>query len=192
MKNAFFGLTFLAALCACKNETKKPVAMAPPPPVVIATPNPPPQTTPAPAPTSTPAAAAQTTCYQLVTKTKDVSSCQLTQDAKGISGYYAWEPNEKDGAVGILRNAKMLGKDTLKADFLYVIEGSTQMEEKYFIVSATKMVELSGELTEVKGSNPIKLVPKDKKKLKPETVLAKVDCSKVAEIVQGIQTMNLK
>jgi hypothetical protein len=191
MKNAFFGWMCLAALCACKNETKKTVATAPPPPVVTATPNPPPQTTPAPAPTPTPAAA-QTTCYQLVTKTKDVSSCQLTQDAKGISGYYAWEPNEKDGASGILRKAKMLGKDTLSAEFLYVIEGSTQVEEKYFIVSADKMVELSGELTEVKGSNPIKLVPKDKKKLKPDAILAKVDCSKVAEMVKGIQTMNLK
>jgi hypothetical protein len=191
MKNAFFGLTLLTALCACKNETKKTIATAPPP-IATAAPTLPPQATPAPTPESTPAVTTQTTCYQLITKTKDVFSCQLTQDAKGISGYYAWVPNQKDSGSGILRNVKKVGKDTLSTEFLYMIEGSTQVEEKYFIVSADKIVELSGELTEVKGSNPIKLVLKDKKKLKPSAILAKVDCSKVASVVKGIQTMNLK
>jgi hypothetical protein len=195
MKNAFLGISLLVALCACKNEVKKPVAA---PPVATPTaPTPTPTPTPTPAPTAaitpaTPAPVTQTTCYQLVTKTKDVYSCQISQDAKGISGYYDWAPNQKDGGHGILRNAKKIGKDTLSAEFLYMIEGSTQMEEKYFVMTADKLVELNGELTEVKGSNPIKLVLKDKKKLKPDAVLPKVDCAKVAAVVKSIQSMGLK
>ncbi len=180
MKNVFIGFFLLAMLCACKNEIKKPVA-APPPAVTVAPPPPPP-----------PAAATQTTCYQLVTKTKDVYSCQISQDAKGISGYNDWSPNEKDGGHGILRNAKMIGKDTLTAEFLFMIEGNTQIEEVYFVLSADKLTELSGELTEVKGSKPVKLVVKDKKKLKPNNILPKVDCSKLDAVVKGIQSMGIK
>jgi hypothetical protein len=179
MKNAFIGFSLLATLCACKNEIKKPVAAAPPA-ATVTTPPPPPVT------------ATQTTCYQLVTKTKDVFSCQISQDAKGISGYYDWSPNEKDGGHGILRNAKMIGKDTLTAEFLFMIEGNTQIEEVYFVLAADKLTELRSELTEVKGSKPVKLVVKDKKKLKPNNVLPKVDCAKVADTVKGIQSMNLK
>jgi hypothetical protein len=181
MKNAFIGFSLLAALCACQSEIKKPVAAAPP-----AAPTTPPPPPPLPGPTT------QTTCYQLVTKTKDVSSCQISQDEKGISGYYDWAPNEKDGGHGILRNVKQIGKDTLFAEYLYVIEGNTQIEEKYFVRSADKLTELTGELIEVKGSNPIKLVPKNKKKLTTGDVLLKVDCSKVAGVVKNIQSMGIK
>lgn len=200
MKNVFIGFSLLATLCACKNEVKKPVTAAPPTTVAPtpAAPTPAPTDVPPTAPVTTPSApvaatpTTQVTCYQLVTKTKDITSCQLTQDAKGISGYFDWSPNQKDGGHGILRKAKMMGKDTLSAEFLYMIEGSIQIEEKYFILSADKLTELSAELTEVKGSNPIKLVVKDKKKLKPNDILTKVDCAKVAAVVKGIQTMNLK
>ncbi|MEO0043085.1 MAG: hypothetical protein RL329_2533 [Bacteroidota bacterium] len=193
MKHVIMGLSLFAAFSACKNEPKKVTTVATPP--VVTTPAPPAPTPAPPAVTTaipTPATSAQTTCYQLVTKTKEVHTCQITQDANGVSGYFDWAPFEKDGGHGILRKGKMLGKDTLTAEYLFMIEGSTQIMEAYFLVAADKLTELSAPLTDLKGSNPIKSVVKDRKALKPRTVMPKVDCAKTASVVKMIQEMKLK
>lgn len=175
MKKVLLSCALVAALVGCKNETKNPATSVPttPPPVTPAK------------ETSTPTTASAmitSTCYQFVLK-KDLTSCQLIVDDKGgISGFYDWTPDQKDGGHGLLMNGQKMGGDTIVVDWKYMIEGTVQTEELMFKQSADKLIKLEGALDDKGG----RLVVKDKKKLKAGDTLVKVDCVKLDEVIKNI------
>ena len=173
-----FSATLLLASCQSKPSTAdtattpKPVEVTPPPP-------------PAPA-------ASTTSCYELVENKKDVTAVELTVTENSVSGYYAYEPHEKDGAHGFFTGTKT--GDVMTAVYTYMIEGSIQSEEMMFKIADGKLVKARGVLDDPKYDG--NMVIKDKSKVKWTTTLAPVDCAKVAgaiknskEIYASIQKM---
>jgi uncharacterized lipoprotein NlpE involved in copper resistance len=181
MKNLVFILAIVAfAVMGCKNAAEKKAEPTTAVPSVTAV-----DTTKMPEPAIV--GGSTFTCYQFVSKGKDVSSCQIETRATlnpFVSGYYDWAPYEKDGAHGVLKNG-VIEKDLLTADYVYMIEGSVQSEEVYFKMEGNKLTKLEGELVEKKG----KLVAKDKTKLKAVDVMTKVDCGKLKETIDNIKAI---
>jgi hypothetical protein len=161
MKSVYFSLFFaLTLLFACKNETSKPVVQAP-------APTPPPVAAPA------PVAPSPTSCY-VMNVGKDITAVELTTIGEAVTGYYAWEPFEKDGGRGSLKGTKT--GDVITAIFQYMIEGSIQSEEVMFKLEGDKLMQASAPLDDVKGVSVIK----DKTKIDwTKEVFATVDCAKV-------------
>jgi hypothetical protein len=129
--------------------------------------------------------ASTTTCYQLVNNNKDTYSCQITTRATAnpyVNGYFDWSPYQKDGGHGKLTNMRD-DRGMLVADFVYMIEGSVQTEEVYFVLAGDKLTKMRTELVE-KGK---KLVAKEPKKLSPDVILKKVDCVQLDGVIKGIK-----
>lgn len=127
---------------------------------------------------------AQTSCYSL-REGKDLTAIQLKQDGNAISGYYAWEPYEKDGAHGTLNGS--LNNGVIKADHTYMIEGSIQTEEVYFKLDGNTLFQGSGELTEdAKG----KLVVKDPASLQFTEGFAKTDCADIKDAIANAEQIS--
>jgi len=84
-------------------------------------------------------------CYTLH-EGPDLTAIQLKQAGDSVSGYYAWEPHEKDSAHGSFNGVSSAG--LIKVDYTYMIEGSIQSEEKYFKLAGDKLLQGSAELTE--------------------------------------------
>ncbi len=156
----FMTLGFCMALCSC--DTKKPetatatVALPPPPPPVVAV-----------------EVKADTLCFEYIFKKKDITTVQLVIKGDSITGEMHWHPYQKDGAHGTLKGSKK--GDVITADYIYMIEGSNQIEEVVFKLDSDKLNKLEGELVE-KGN---KLVIKDPTKAKYTEVYPKADCSKM-------------
>jgi hypothetical protein len=134
--------------------------------------------------------ASTTTCYQLVEKNKNTYSCQITTRATAnpyVSGYLDWSPYQKDGGHGKLTNMRD-DRGMLVADFVYMIEGTVQTEEVYFILAGDKLTKMRTELVE-KGN---KLVAKEPKKLSPDVVLTKVDCAQMEGVIKNIKAIENK
>jgi hypothetical protein len=158
MKSIYFSLLFaLNLLSACKNDPPKPVAPVPVPSPVVAAP-------PAPSPTY---------CY-VKNLGKDITAVQLTTIGDAVTGYYAWEPYEKDGGRGSLKGTKVGNEIT--AIFEYMIEGSIQAEEVMFKIDGDKLMQANAPLVDKKGVSVIK----DKSKINwTKNVFATTDCEKV-------------
>lgn len=111
-----------------------------------------------------------TNCY-LLALNKDSTIISLTIDKLGnVTGKMHWKPYQKDGAVGNLSGKK--SNDTIIALFDYIIEGSKQLEEKVFVLSDDKLIELIGQLDDKSGI----LTIKDLKKATVRSTLTSVDC----------------
>ena len=126
-------------------------------------------------------------CYQLIDKDKTAHVCQIETRATPnpfAGGYMDYAPYQKDGGHGVLRNG-VIEKGMLTADWVYMIEGSVQVEEVYMKMDGDKLTKMRGELVDKKG----KMVAKDKTKLKAEYTLAKVDCAKIKATIDGIKSM---
>lgn len=126
-------------------------------------------------------------CYQLIENGKDVYSCRIDTRATAnpfVSGYFDWSPYQKDGAHGILTNGK-LENGLWIADYVYMIEGNVQVEEVYFKMGNDNLTQMTGPLVEKNK----KMVAKNLKKLKPTTVLKKVDCSKLNNVIKNIDAI---
>jgi hypothetical protein len=165
MKSVCFSLFFaLTMLFACKNETPKPVVQVPaptPPPVVA------------------PVAPSPTSCY-VRNVGKDITAIELTTVGEAVTGYYAWEPFEKDGGRGSLKGTKT--GDVITAIFEYMVEGSIQSEEVMFKLEGDKLMQASAPLKDVKGVSIIK----DKTKIDwTKEVFATVDCAKVKSSIDN-------
>jgi hypothetical protein len=184
MKNIITVL-FVATLMTigCKNPSEKPQTVETPP-LPTQTPQPVVSIEPDTLKPSMPGSST-TTCYQMVGKNKDTYSCQITTRATAnpyVSGYFDWSPYQKDGGHGKLTNMRD-DRGMLIADFVYMIEGSVQTEEVYFILAGDNLTKMRTELVE-KGK---KLVAKEPKKLSPDVVLKKVDCAKLDGVIKGIK-----
>jgi hypothetical protein len=184
MKKILFSLLCAATLSACNDAPKAPatpttaetptaptVAPTPTTPTVATTP-----TTPAPvtatAPTPAPTAATGTSCYEMRFK-KDVTAVELTIKGDDVSGFYAWEPYEKDGGHGTLKGKKT--GDQITAIFNYMIEGSIQSEEVMFKMEGGKLLKSTNELVDKKKVSVIK----DKTKMKWGETFTAADCAKI-------------
>ena len=111
-----------------------------------------------------------TNCY-LLALNKDSTIISLIIDKRGnVTGKMHWKPYQKDGAVGNLSGKK--SNDTIIALFDYIIEGSKQLEEKVFVLSDDKLIELIGQLDDKSGI----LTIKDLKKATVRSTLTSVDC----------------
>lgn len=119
---------------------------------------------------TTEAAAGGSMCFLLVENKVDSTKISLKVSGDDVTGEMAWQPHEKDGAIGKL-SGKRVG-DTLKLIYDYTIEGSAQQEEKWFLLQGEKLSEGNGELTEKKAV----LVYKDTKKIKFDKSFTKVAC----------------
>jgi hypothetical protein len=113
-----------------------------------------------------------TTCYEMRIG-PDVTAIELTLTGDDATGYYAWEPHEKDGARGMFKGKKV--GDQVTAIFEYMIEGSIQSEEVVFKLAGDTLLQANGELDDKNGQ----LMLKDKSKLTWNDTFAKVDCSKI-------------
>jgi hypothetical protein len=184
MKKIILSLLCIASLSACSDAPKTPAApTAPPTPTVAETPAAPSAATPPAPPTvAAPNAVAQTTCYALRFK-KDLDAIQLTITGDDVTGLYAVEPHEKDGAHGSIKGKKT--GDQITGIFLYMIEGSIQSEEVMFKMSGDKLLKANGELVDKGGV----LMLKDKAKVKWEESYATTDCAKVSKAIDNAKDM---
>lgn len=123
---------------------------------------------------------AGTSCYSRQ-ENQDLTVVQLTQEGDKVSGYYVWEPYEKDGAHGSFIGSIKDGMIT--ADHTYMIEGSVQTDEVYFKLDGDNLLEGSGELMEKDG----KMVAKSIESLQFTDTLAKTDCANVQEAVSNAE-----
>lgn len=105
----------------------------------------------------------------------DLTAIELTVVGDQVSGFYAWEPKEKDNAHGMFKGVKT--GDQITADFVYMIEGSIQTEEVIFKVAGNKLMQGRGELEEKAG----KLVIKDQSKLAWDQTFNETDCANIQE-----------
>jgi hypothetical protein len=175
MKKVLFCLLCAATLGACNDAPKAPAT--PTAPTVATTPTAPTTPTVATAPTApttptTPAATSATTCYEMRFK-KDITAIELTMSGDDVTGFYAWEPYEKDGGRGTLKGKKT--GDQITAIFNYMIEGSIQSEEVMFKMEDGKLLKATNELVDKKGV----LVIKDKTKMKWGDTFTATDCAKI-------------
>ena len=145
--NLLYALLFLAASCGAPEAPQKV------------------ETTPT--PESAPVAS--TKCY-VFTEGLDTTAIQLTRNGNEVTGFYAWEPHQKDGARGQL-TGKIEG-DRITANFVYMIEGSIQKEEIVLKLENGKLMQGQGELEEKGGA----MVLKDLTKLTWGDVFTEVDC----------------
>lgn len=122
------------------------------------------------------------TCYSRLDN-QDLTVVQLTQDRDKVSGYYAWEPYEKDGAHGSFEGINKDGMIT--ADHTYMIEGSIQTDEVYFKLDGDKLLEGVGEMMDENG----KMVAKSIDALQFTEALDKTDCGKVQEAISNTEQM---
>jgi hypothetical protein len=170
MKKTLFALLCLA-FAACQNNT-------PPPPAAPAA-----ETT---EPRSGGKPMTKTTCYEMKTPGGDLTAIELTLVGDEASGFYAWEPKEKDSAHGMFKGMK--SGDQITAEFVYMIEGSIQTEEVVFKMAGDKLLKGNGELEEKSG----KLVIKDKSKLTWEESFSPTDCANIqAPIARAVEMYGL-
>jgi hypothetical protein len=153
MKKILFSLLCAASLSACNDAPKAPAVPATP--TVATTPT-----------------TASTKCYEKRFK-KDVTAIELTINGDDVTGFYAWEPYEKDGGRGTLKGKKTA--DQITAIFNYMIEGSIQSEEVMFKMAGDKLLQSTNELVDKKGISVIK----DKTKMKWDDSFSLTDCAKI-------------
>lgn len=144
------GITLVS--CEPKKVEQKAAEMPPPPP---------------------PVAVVDTLCFELVFNKVDITTVQMTVKGDSVTGEMHWHPHEKDGSHGTLKGIKK--GNTITADYDYMIEGSSQIEEVIFILEGDKLIQMTGELVE-KGN---KMVLKDPSKAKKDEVFSKANCSKM-------------
>ncbi len=146
-------MTFLA----CNEAIKKPAATTDTAPVAAA---------------PTPAAPSKTTCYALRFK-KDVTAIEMTVTGNDVTGLYAREIYEKDGAHGTFKGT--IAGDLVTVTNTFMIEGNVETAEMVFKMVGDKLMEGQGELEGKDGH----MMFKDKSKLRFEETLAPVDCASI-------------
>jgi hypothetical protein len=107
---------------------------------------------------------AAATCYELRLG-EDITAIELTLDGDKASGYYAWEPHEKDGARGMFSGQK--DGDQITAIF--------ESEEVVFKLEGGKLLQGNGELEDKDGV----LMLKDKSNLSWDSSFSAVDCAQI-------------
>lgn len=132
---------------------------------------------PAPAPTQK-SAAAVTACYAF-REGKDVTAIELTIDRDLVTGYYAWEPFERDGAHGYFQGK--IADNRISVDFTYMIEGSIQAEELLLKLEGDRLLQGRGELEDKNG----KLIIKDQSSVEWTMAFQKTDCSEIGQTIQN-------
>ncbi|MEZ5454141.1 MAG: hypothetical protein R3E93_15180 [Thiothrix sp.] len=123
---------------------------------------------------------AQTRCFSLM-EGKDLTAVQLQQDGNAISGYFIWEPFEKDGAHGVLNGE--INDGLIKASHTYMIEGSIQMEETYFKLEGDQLLQGTGDLVNDNGI----LVVKDPTSLQFTAPMDETDCSNLQQSISNAE-----
>ncbi len=88
-------------------------------------------------------------CFLLVTNQVDSTTVSLTQEGDSITGTMHYNPYARDGAIGTLKGTKT--GSTITAIYNYVIEGSSQKEEKIMELSGTSLLIKTGALNDVNG-----------------------------------------
>ena len=85
------------------------------------------------------------TSTQCFSKTagKDLTGIQLNIQRDQVSGYYAWEPHEKDGSRGYLRGT--LKGNQIIASHTYMVEGYVGTEEVAYRMVKGGLIEAKGE-----------------------------------------------
>jgi hypothetical protein len=123
-----------------------------------------------------------TTCYESRLQ-QDLTAVQLTLNGDDVTGFYAWEPHEKDAGRGSFKGKK--SGDLITVDFTYMIEGSVQSEEMVFKLDGKQLRKANGELEDKMG----KMVIKDKSKLSFDEVFTAVDCAKIKPSIDRAMEM---
>ena len=105
---------------------------------------------------------------------EDRTTLQLIMRKDSVFGDYNWMPHEKDGAIGTVKGVKK--GDTLVVDYKYMMEGSEQEEQVYFLMLQGAITTLQGELEDKNG----KMVLKDVKKAVHGDTLKAINCAQMA------------
>lgn len=129
------------------------------------------------APAELDAAAPPSQCYAQ-RQGDGITVIQLQQEGNSIFGYYAWEPQDRDGSHGILNGE--IADGLIKASHTYMIEGNVQTAETYFRQEGGKLLQGEGELQEENGM----LVFKDPASIRYTKALEKVDCASVQAVLE--------
>lgn len=116
----------------------------------------------------------KTTCYELRFG-PDITAIELTVVGDEVSGFMAWEPDQKDGARGMFKGQKV--GDEIIAVFDYMIEGSIQSEEVVFKTEGYKLLQGRDEMDDKGGQ----LTFKNKIKLDWEETFTLTDCANIQE-----------
>ncbi len=157
MKKIIYSIAILVSIVSCntpKNEENKEVIK----PADTATAE------------NTKVATTTEVCY-LMALNKDTTTVSIIIDGNNVKGKMHWNPWQKDGALGTLKGTK--NGDTLSVLYDYIIEGSSQKEEKIFVLQGDKLTELQAPL-ELKDDV---MVVKNKATLKVKNILNKVNCN---------------
>jgi hypothetical protein len=130
--------------------------------------------------TSTPATKTPVSTIRCFSKIEgnDTTAAEITVNGEEVTGFYAWEPYEKDGAWGMIKG-KIAG-DIITADFTFMIEGNTQSEEVMFKLAGDNMTQAQGALDDKNG----KMVFKDKAAVTWKDVFTKADCGVIKGSIQ--------
>ncbi len=118
----------------------------------------------------TPSSQSAPMCFLLVENKVDSTKVSLKTAGNEVMGEMAWLPHEKDAAIGKLKGSRV--GDTLKLTYDYVIEGSAQQEQKWFLLKDGALSMGEGELVDKNG----KIEYKDTKKIKFGAPFTKVEC----------------
>ncbi len=134
--------------------------------------------TPKPGETAPPAPSGDDAMCFAMKMNQDITASSMTIDGDSVTGFFAWEPFERDGARGSLNGSK--SGDIITVNFHYMIEGSIQQEEMMFKLENGKLLRAVGELEDQNGV----LVIKDKAAAQYTEVFEPADCNEIADVIQ--------
>jgi hypothetical protein len=115
-------------------------------------------------------------CYHF-SKNGENMSIQVNAKKNGdFRGYYNWYIEEKDGTNGVL-HGRNFQKDTIYMTYEYYQEGIFSNEQLAFVKKGDNLLRLVSKEFDKKGN----MVLTNKKTLKAENTLTKVDCAKITK-----------
>jgi hypothetical protein len=125
-----------------------------------------------------------TKCY-ILNFDKDITAIEMTTLGDDVYGFYAWEPNQKDGGRGSFKGKKTDGIVT--AIFEYMVEGSIQSEEIMLKIAGDSLMKANEPLKNQKGV----MVIRDKSKIDWQNeVFISIDCAKIQEQIGRAKAVN--
>lgn len=107
------------------------------------------------------------------------TAVELTSDATHVTGYFAWQPAETDGAAGMFKGTIDGGQ--INAVSTYVTEGDVQESEMAFRLQGNHLAQGQGEMVERQG----KLVFKEPASLNWGSTYTLVDCETAQDLLAG-------
>ena len=112
-------------------------------------------------------------CF-LHAENKDTTRVSINIKGDAVEGAKAWQPHEKDGAIGTLKGTRK--GNVLETEYSYEIEGSKQKQPLRFMLNGDKLTEAKAELMDTPKSGVLAYKDTTKITFEGGEVLMKADC----------------